>query len=225
MSIKQYQVNKKLSVETIVLVAQSGVSEFNPSQINSYFLVTNGILNVDEILPESIFSAQATRVISNWFHLVVVPNQLQISLINVDDKSIQIEKILKLIKILGSMQFIGLGINFTWRIDDPKRDYQVLSKAYFKNNDNPLIAEFDCDDAFYGNYMSKKIDEDVRLKLEMKPIHLLDTKTQEIIKTIHLSFNFHSDLKVVDQHSKVIELIQKYNKWVELSSMMLTKFN
>jgi hypothetical protein len=175
--------NKALSGKNIVLVGS-----FNTLQFDKFFFIKNGIVREEDILPNSLFSPNGIQILTPEFNIIVVPNQIVFTQINLLSDSIK-ELSLLFIKATN-ISATAIGINFTWSIY-AKNSLEEESKAYFMNDKNPMFsANFGVADALFGAYISKNIGNG-RLKLDIKPNMIVNPSISTPIKVLNFMFNYH----------------------------------
>jgi hypothetical protein len=161
--------SNELKGQTIVILAQN----FNPSIFNRHWLVKkdNVFLQDEDILPSSIFSPEIVLVNSKSTRLLVTPEQLQFELVDMDANFYEaIEKtLIPMVSVLKEIPYRAVGINFVFYVEEKDKSVIDLSKELFFKNDTKLLNPFDNEDARFGTYMRKTI-EDSRLKLDVKPV-------------------------------------------------------
>lgn len=216
---------RELKIQTLVLLAKLP-SEFKPSEFNQYWLDVNKIIPADSLKKLSIFSPPLVQAISEKVSLVVTQDQIQIAPTSPEIfKEIITVNSVALIKAMDDIALKGMGLNFNWYLRDDQVAYEALSSKYFLNEKNPASKFFNDGNQMFGYYMSKDIDADIRLKLDIKPIQLHDIKENKSLKTIQFAFNFHSDLKVENQKEKLLDILANYAKWLKITSVIIESFN
>lgn len=199
-------------IKNVVLIANS----FNPSVFSQSWLINNQILDEKEFKPQSIFSEQIVQVVTDDLTLLVLPDQLQI---NANNDEISFENITsKLETIVTKLPFIPykkMGINFIHYISSLDKDGNDLTKKYFYNSQQPLYSLFSSVDSRSGICLSKNSSLGSRLKLDIKPVDLRDSK-----KAIQFSFNYHFELNDNPQN-KIIEALGSWNLFYEETKKMV----
>lgn len=216
---------RELKIQTLVLLAKLPAN-FNPSEFNQYWLDVNKVIPAKSLKKLSIFSPNLVQAISEKVNLVVTKDQILIAPTSPEVfKEIITVNSVALIKAMDDFALNGMGLNFNWYLRDDQIGYEVLSAKYFVNEKNPATKFFNDGNQMFGNYLSKDIDADIRLKLDIKPIQLHDLKENKSIKSIQFSFNFHSDLKGENQKEKLLDILINYDKWLKITSDIITSFN
>jgi hypothetical protein len=198
---------EKTLVGHSVVIINTGI---NPSSFNSYWLVTNGILEEEELSNEHIFTNQVVEINGDNYGLTITGNSFQIRAKNEIsdlDKCVN-DKLEKIIDATSNTIYISAGVNFNWIVEPKGSDFKKLSRDLFFKADSDIFSFFDENDATFGSYMSKDFD-DARLKLDIKPVYL----NQDLINkkgAIHFNFNFHYDIPENDRSNKLKEFIKKW---------------
>lgn len=201
-----------------VVIINTGI---NPSSFNSYWLVTNGVLEEEELSNEHIFTNQVVEINGDDYGLTITGNSFQIKAKNdisdlgkcVDDK---LEKI---IDATSNTIYISAGVNFNWIIEPKGNDFKKLSRDLFFKDNSDLFSCFDESDATFGSYMSKDFD-DARLKLDIKPLYLNQDSTNKK-GAIHFNFNFHYDISENDRSNKLKEFIKKWESFYREAKLII----
>lgn len=209
---------KELKIQSIVIVAQN----FNPSVFNRHWLVKNNFIKEELILSNSIFASGITQVVTENFTLLVMPEQLQFNISHefVNFES-QIENtLLPIINKLLEIPYTGVGLNFNWFVKDREKGIPMLSKEMFFVNESSLFQDFNSDNSRFGSYISKDFGI-TRLKLDIKPVNVLDHRTKISSDHLHCSFNFHLDLNPETGAEKLVETILVWSKYKEESQRII----
>lgn len=209
---------RELKIQSIVILAQS----FNPTVFNRHWLAKNDFIKEESILPNSIFAPGVTQVSTKEFTLLVIPEQLQFNIGHESTKfSDQINNtLLPIINKLMEIPYTGVGLNFNWFMKDSIKDIPELSKELFFVNDSPLFNDFSSEDSRLGSYMSKNF-ESTRLKLDIKPVNLLDNRTKVSSDHIQCSFNFHLNLNQEDCADELVKTISEWDKYKKESTRIM----
>ena len=154
----------------------------------------------------SSFTPLFVQGISDNMILIVTPDQIPIYPKSPERfKSIVSENIVSIIQNMEIIPLNGVGLNFNWFLSDDEVGYEELSRKYFFNANNPCIAFFPKEESLYGEYLSKQIEDDIRLKLDIKPAHLFDAVSGNSKPCIQFAFD-PSDLKIGNQYERVVDL-------------------
>jgi hypothetical protein len=216
---------KELKIQTLVLLAKQP-ADFKPSEFNQYWLDLNKIIPANSLNKLSTFSPLLVQAISEKISIVVTQDQIQIAPTSPDIfKEVITVNAVALIKAMDDISLNGMGLNFNWYLRDEKVGYEELSIKYFLNEKNPATKFFNDGNQMFGDYLSKEINDDIRLKLDIKPTQLHDIKENKSYKAIQFAFNFHSDLKVENQKEKLLEILSNYDKWLKITSDIIESFN
>ncbi|MGA2408006.1 MAG: hypothetical protein ABSF81_14815 [Bacteroidales bacterium] len=215
---------KELKIQSFVLLSKKP-SVFNPANFSQYWLDHNKIILGSTLDKSSSFTPLFVQAISDNMVLLVTPEQIQISPKSPEKfKNIVSEGIVSMIQNMEIITLNGVGLNFNWFLSDEEVGYEELSRKYFFNANNPGIAFFPKGESLYGEYLSKQIEDDLRLKLDIKPSYLFDIVTGTSKQCIHFAFNFHSDLKSENQYEKVVNLLKRFETWYEVSLKVLNLY-
>jgi hypothetical protein len=150
----------------IVVVAKN----LNPSIFNQLWLVNNKIFSEDDFMSDSFFTPAAVSVQTKDIQLLIVPDRLQLTFIDITDDEIIINNVLrKIINLLHHTPYIAIGFNFELIIKpkDPNQ-YPKIAKDIFVSNNNPLAKFFNTDNSRYGITMVNKYKE-TQLTLNIRP--------------------------------------------------------
>lgn len=215
---------KELKIQTLVLLAKNPAS-FNPSDFNQYWLDLNKIIPADALNKLSTFSPVVVQANSKKISLVVTPEQIQIAPNSPElFREIITTNSVNLVNAMQEVPLNGMGLNFNWFLMDDQVGYDVIANKYFLNEKNPATNFFRDGNQMFGNYMSKDLDKDIRLKLDIKPMQLHDIKNNKSINTIQFAFNFHSNLILENQKEKVLDILKNYDKWLKITSEIIELF-
>lgn len=210
---------KELKIQNIVILANN----FNPSVINHHWLITNKLLSESDILPNSLFASNGIQLSTEKFNLIVLPDQLQLNIINSKDGVEVVNMfLLPLVDKIQGTPFRACGINFNWFISDSDKNIHSLSKEYFYNKNLSFINDFNDDTSKYGVYLSKDFNGS-RLKLDIKPISARKVDEPLTSDYIQLAFNFHKDLHVEKFHQELIDFLAKFNIYFSESENITNK--
>ena len=207
----------KLFASNAVLTA----SHFNPSVFSELWLYRNGIVNETELESAShkIFSDGVCQIITEEFSLLVLPNQIQITVSDpISGGQFVSERMVKLVNLIPHTPFAGAGLNFIWNGSaDDVGDY---SRKLFFNSLSPWAHQFDTPDCRFGGYYSKSV-LDCRMILDCKPT--IDLRDDPKVEAIHLNFNFHKDVFLASAIEMISAHLANWSKAYEMSHKMATE--
>ena len=174
----------------VVVVAQ----QFNPSVFSQVWLVRNGLLAEDGVLPGSAFTDLFVQVRSHQFNMLVIAEQLQFNptVPPTEEQALIVDKVSTIVRTLPHTPFKALGLNFAWHLRPREGTIAAMTRALFYRETVPLFRHFGGADAHFGSYLSKNF-MGFRLKLDIKPI-LVPTGEGQIENRLQFAFNFHADL-------------------------------
>jgi hypothetical protein len=203
--------------KTIVILAQY----FNPSVFRDHWLLEQGIIsNPGDLLENSVFSAQLVQVFSKEFSFLVIPDQLQFTIL--PNSQVGIAALMKIVSILPHIPYKALGINFHYYFPLFSDKGENLTMKFFYNQNLKMYEEFKEDNPRFGAYMSKNY-LDTRLKLDIKPITIKPNEPEAISKELIVySFNYHSDLKQPHSISEIQSLLDSYDKFKAYSDKIIS---
>jgi hypothetical protein len=182
-------------------------SVFNPSVFRDSWLRDAGVLEDDEPLPGFLFSDQAVHLPTARFTLTVVPPQLQFAPSDPATARPLVPRIVgELVRRLPHTPLTAVGLNYVWNVDPEDAPMPEVTRRLFLPANSPLAADFAADDALFGLYCSKNVDE-CRLRLNIKP--LPDQKIQ-------FSFNFHRDVNGPGSAEAICAVL---DRWVEFETL------
>jgi len=181
---------KKLSIQNVVILANN----FNPSIFNQHWLVSNNFLKVDDILPGSVFTADAAQVKTKEAEFLVIPPQLQFaSKISEKWKEPLDNMLIRFVDRLSEVPYRAVGLNFVWFASEEGVSINELSKRLFYSDGINLFSDFEGNNAKFGVYASKDF-RGSRLRLDIKPATTEDPHDKSVRDVVQLAFNFHKDL-------------------------------
>jgi hypothetical protein len=216
---------KELKSQSFVLLAKRS-RLFIPANYSQYWLDVKGIIPASSIDQKSIFTPQFVQALSGIMNLLVTPEQIQVSTITPEEfETIVSPNLVALVQNIDDAEFNGLGLNINWYLLDDDANLEKLSRKYFFNPNNPGNTFFNIEETTCGAYLSKQIDFDIRLKLDIKPVNLFDAKLMTSNKAIQFAFNFHSDLRVENQREKVIDILKKFDNWSNIAKQIIDLYN
>lgn len=200
-------INRKILAQNIVLVTDG----LNVNSFSQYWFIKNGIFG-EEDFKGSVFTPGLALVSAQDCQLTVLPNQIQLELKS-DNPEMTLQciqnRMVKLIKCLTNVRVIAIGVNYIWKLDDNERDITVLSKSLFGELNASLVTFFNKADTRYGAYYSQNIDEQTRLKLDIKPSMVKENGHNS--EFMLYNFNFHCD---VPEQLMEDTLLNQLNKWL-----------
>ena len=202
--------NKSLKIENVVILA----TNFNPSIVSSVWLLSKGICNADEILPNSFNTPQFSQIVCTDFQILVLPDQLQFSKtanFQGDFTKVIKDKLSRILKELPEVPYRSAGINFHWFVNESNADISVLSRKLFYNSESKIYNEFNNPSSQFGAYLSKDFSGS-RLKLDIKPV-IFAENNQTPISAIQFAFNFHTDFVGENLHQNVLNYLNKFEEY------------
>lgn len=191
-------------------VAVIVANQFNPSIMKQGWLMKVGVLGEDDLMDEgSIFSDKIVQIRSHFFHMLVLPEQMQFvpAVVPEQEQDLLIDKVGTIVRELPHTPYSALGLNFNWHLSPSDGDIGRLTRELFTTPDRPLYRRFGGGDARFGAYLSKDFGN-FRLKLDVKPVHgTIDGKTDY---RLLFAFNFHSDIR--DGAEQIVERLGHWNE-------------
>jgi len=189
--------------------------QFNPSVMSQLWLVRQGLIAEDQMLPNFVFTDLFVQVRTEKFALLVVPEQFQFfpQVEKSEEQELIQQKVGRIVRNLPHTPFKAVGLNFTWHVTPQSEEVAMpqLSRRLFFQNKNPLYEFFNEENAMFGAYLSKDFRE-CRLKLDIKPQLSIETPVQ----ILQLAFNFHVDLRQNEELVTQIETI--LSRWNDAST-------
>ena len=168
-------------------------SSFNVPIFRQNWLVDNQVLAEEDFSGEDYFTPVAVNVRNDNFTFLVVPERIQLQIVNNFDNAQQkVQQVVgEISKLLPHCPVVGMGLNFTFFITAQNTDSFVEKcRSLFVCEGNPAIGYFSNDDARFGAYYS--VDAfDSRIRLDIKPIKLVDQGDEDCLR---LSFNAHRNI-------------------------------
>jgi hypothetical protein len=205
-----------------VLIAANA---FNPSVIRESFLMKQGVLHSEGNLePGFVFSDQIVNVPTKKFTLIVVPQQLQLVLVERADAHELVKSIVpSIIKALPHTPYTAIGLNFVWLIV-PEEPLDVATRRLFSASGSVFGDAFDTPDSCFGFFASKDIGA-VRLRADVKPVRVeveanADKSKHEMIQC---AFNFHVDLTTETAVEKITALCDRWQEFDSLSEELFKR--
>lgn len=200
-------ITRKLIAQNVVLA----LNNVNTGVFDKFWFVDNGVFARDEFLQDSIFAPGLSVVSTNNCSLTVLPNQVQFA-VKSDDPQIGtncvMQKMSAFIKALSNVRVVAMGMNFSWRVEDKEKHITMLTRGLFDVPQNGLHQYFNHPDARFGTYISQDIDNETRLKLDIKPVNSLEDGT--LVDFVLAAFNYHSDVKVSNYQEYLLQLLEKW---------------
>jgi hypothetical protein len=190
-------------------VAVIVANQFNPSILKQGWLMKVGVLGPDDLLEKgSLFSDQVVQVRSQYFHMLVLPGQMQFvpAVVPEQEQDLLVDKVGTIVRELPHTPYTAIGLNFNWHLSPADGDMGRLTRDLFATPDRPLYERFGGDNARFGAYLSKDFGS-FRLKLDVKPVHF--TEGEKSHHRLQFSFNFHSD---VDGAEQIVERLGHWNE-------------
>ncbi len=205
-------ITHKLIAQNVVLV----INNINTGVFDKFWFVENNVFTREEILQDSIFAPGVSVVSTNDCNLSVLPNQVQFA-VKSDDPVVGtncvMRKMSAFISALSNVRVVAMGMNFSWRIEDSDNTITAFTRNLFDNTQSRLHQYFNHVDARFGTYISQDVDNETRLKLDVKPVNTLENGS--IVDFVLASFNYHSDVKVANYQEYLLHLLEK---WPSLNS-------
>jgi len=196
--------------KNIKIVAQG----FNPPLFTEYWLKKENFIPEDiEILPNTISTPQFIQISSKKFILIVLPDQLQLNII--DDSKLGIDFIKSVAEKVPSLKYIAMGFNFDYFVPDKE-----IKHGLFFVPANKLFQEFKVSDAKYGTFLSKNY-ENSKLSVSVKPTKAIDPKGVES-DVYHYSINYHFNLTKGESKSIIMLNLNQWNKYLKYSDKLMT---
>lgn len=199
---------KEIIAENVIIVTEN----INPAIFNSIWFVKNEIFEIDDILPDSVFVPGFSSLSSNAIQITIVPNQIQLSLKNINlNNYLILEKIMQgLCKHIA--QFTkAIGINFIWKVMSSNEDIHSMSLRLFGNQQKSFYQYFSQEDSRLGAYFSQNVDISTRLKLDVKPVIMSDDNDNTKQEFLMYSFNFHHDVINENIEDDILKQVAKWN--------------
>ena len=201
-------ISRKLIAQNVVLV----LNNINTGVFDKFWFVDNGVFTREEFLQDSIFAPGLSVVSTNECSLSVLPNQVQFA-VKSDDPQVGTDcvkqKMSAFIKALSNVRVVAMGMNFSWRVEDKERQITVLTRELFASPQDGLHQFFNHKDARFGTYISQNIDDETRLKLDIKPVNSLENGV--LVDFVLVAFNYHSDVKVPNYQEHLLHLLEKWS--------------
>ena len=184
----------------------------NPTIFTQVWLVKQEIIEESDLNNLStLFTPLAVTAGCKDFTLMVVPERIQITFSNVEDKVANHQKILKrtlgrIVSELPHTPYQAVGFNMGWLLVpiNPK-DVNSIEQKYFLSKDNPIAKYFREKNCHFGCYLSKNLKIG-RLKLDIKPVTLSQGS-----QAIQLAFNFHLDVQGEERAQQISSFLNNWN--------------
>ena len=203
---------KKITLLTanVVLVTEN----VNPSMFNTAWFVKKEIFSLEEINSDSIFVPGFTLLSSSECQIAIVPDQIQVTMMKVDNAEQCINNRIKRLFECTNPYCKALGINFVWKISDKETDICQFTHSIFGKEAEGIYSYFNKADSKLGAYFSQNYDDNIRLKLDMKPVEIQVEKSTETENAILSSFNYHY---IINQENDDIKTVShQLDKWKDL---------
>jgi hypothetical protein len=185
---------------------------FNPSIVSQAWLLSQGLVDEAEFGQLSLSTPQVAQHAMRAMDLLVAPERLQLTFPPADgaapERAARLAR--EIIEKLPHTPYTAVGMNFDYGIDLPGATFAGVLRTWFLAEQNPLAARFECDDARFGGYFSKNL-EDMRLKLIVLPLALSGVGERQ--GTLRFQFNFHRDLSTGDPQEAARQAGQKLSAW------------
>jgi cellulase/cellobiase CelA1 len=208
--------------QNVVIIARN----FNPTIFSQLWLVKEGIISESDFIPPLVFSPFAVDFRTNQFHLLVVPDRIQLTFSQPksENQNVLYNILGKIIKTLPHTPYVAIGFNnnFIFTPED-QSDYAIKLKNTLIADNNPLYPNFLSDDSRFGFYCSKNYLE-MRLRLDVKPRQIT---SQQGMKTesITFDFNYHYDLCEANKVKEIESFLEKWTQTEELSKEIVSQFS
>jgi hypothetical protein len=199
-------------------------NRFNPSVFRESWLIERGLLKAADLQPGFVFAENVVNLSTHEFDLLVLPQNLVLAPKSNEAAPQVIGKIVPVIvQMLPHTPFTGIGINFIWNIDTTPEPIADVTRRLFASRTPSITEPFSDADARFGLYMSKNV-QGSRLKLDVKPIRVLDETGGTSQEIIQCSFNFHCDLEPGDNFGIVTNLCAKWGEYFDTSKQITRIF-
>lgn len=208
-------VKREFNVANVVIVA----NRFNPSVFSSHWLQKNNFYSEGEILPQSIFSENLVNIASQKCSLLVLEQKLEFAWVDSDNSAFR-SKLIPILKELPEIQYSAIGINFVWFLSDEGKESSFSSGRNQFWTDSEVYSHFDFDDARFGAYLSRDFGGG-RLRLDIKPVKVQDTTTNEELDGLQYSFNFHKELVGEEISKELLEHLDKLDEFFAKSKLIV----
>ncbi|MBW2740580.1 MAG: hypothetical protein JRE64_17445 [Deltaproteobacteria bacterium] len=203
----------------IVIIATT----FNVNILNTVWLYKNKIFTEEELQGTTCLPV-LVEAQTNDFRLHLIPDRLQFSISPKYKKAkeLLLLKIGGLIKLLPHTPFKAAGLNFTYHVTPSDKDIYKLSRSLFCNEKSKLFDDLDEENVRFGGYFSKDL-LGTRFRLDAKPIKVA---VQNIKKEmLQFSYNFNISLTQDDDHTKIIDLFNKWDAAKSICQELTNKIN
>lgn len=211
-------IQRTLIAQTVVLVTNN----LNTGMFSQYWFIQNKIFQPEEMYQDSIFAPGVSIVSSDDCQIICEPSRIQIA-IKPDNLSESYNcvknRLGKMVTALQTLPVLAIGVNFIWKIQDDARDIHTLTSYLFGENDTEIYGYFNKADARYGAYFSQDIDDNTRLKLDIKPVQSLDNNTK--IEFVSASFNYHRDLPIDKPAQQIDDQLKKWSNFRQNSNKIV----
>lgn len=211
-------ISRKIIAQNIVLVTNG----LNVNSFSQYWFIKKGIFAEDDFLGDSVFTPGLALVSSQDCQLTVLPNQIQLELKS-DNPEMALQSVrnrmVKLIKCLTNVRVIAIGVNFIWKLDDNERDITVLSKSLFGETAASIGSYFNKADTRYGAYYSQNVDQQTRLKLDIKPSMVKENG--QTVDFMMYNFNFHCDVPEQLMEETLLDQVNKWQQFYKLANELI----
>lgn len=211
-------INRKILAQNIVLVTNG----LNVNSFSQYWFIKNGIFAETDFLGGSVFTPGLTLVSSPDCQLTILPNQIQLELKS-DNPEMALQSVqnrmVKLIKCLTNVRVIAIGVNYIWRLNDNERDITALSKSLFGESAATIGSYFNKADTRYGAYYSQNIDQQTRLKLDIKPSMVKENGQN--VDFMMYNYNFHCDVPEQQMEETLLNQVNKWQRFYQLANELI----
>lgn len=201
-------IQRTLIAQTVVLVTNN----INTGVFSQYWFIQNKIFQPEEIMQDSVFAPGVSIVSAPDCQIICEPSRIQIA-IKSDNPSEAYScvknRLAKMVSVVQMLPVIAIGVNFIWKVQDSERDVHTLSSYLFGENDSEIYGYFNKPDSRMGAYFSQDIDDNTRLKLDIKPVHTFENNSK--IEFITASFNYHRDLQIDKSAQQIDDQLKKWS--------------
>lgn len=199
----------------VVIVAR----QFNPSIITQLWLVKNDIIEEEEFTEDCVFLPIISHVRSREFNLLVLPEQLQFSIVKKteNEQELIVSKVGAIIQKLPHTPYVAAGLNFSWELKPESKGMGDFTRSLFYR-DIPLYKEFNTEDSRFGAYMSKNVFG-CRLRLNIKPVKKKSQNKEEEI--LQFAFNYNRELSEENKIEEILDLLGNWNRAKSLSNEII----
>lgn len=163
--------------------------EFDPVKFDKLFFVKNDVFNEQEFDDNSLFSKNVVRISTEDFIINISKKQIVISF---RKRDIDRNKISKLILSFIIENKFSIAFNQKWFkvIEDIN---SVTKQKFYPLHSNYLNEYFNVEDAAFGYYASKNID-DGRFRIDIKPATLKSIVGDNELNVMSFDFSYYFEV-------------------------------